>query len=96
MGYRRLPYLVRYAVAFVLWVVIIAGDILLRCLFVPMIFFSWLFTGFGQTQHGAQHNMNMIDFYTRPLMRMPRLLGRGRYPAKRNPGLTHRIPDSGV
>lgn len=96
MSYRRLPYAVRYVIALVAWSFIVTVDIMLRVLFVPLIFFSWLFTGFGQTQHGAQHNMNLVDFYTRPLMRLPRLLGGRSHPAKRNPGLTHRVPDSGV
>lgn len=70
-SYRRLPYELRYLVAVVAWVLVVAADVLLRIMFLPAMPFFWLATGFGRTQVGAQMNVNLVEFYTRPLMRRP-------------------------
>lgn len=80
---RRLPYGLRYLVAVIAWAGIVFADIVLRIMFLPVIPFFWAWMGFGCTQEGAQLNANLVDFYTRPLMRFPRadwrrLFGRGR------------------
>ena len=71
MKYRRLPYEARYLVALIGWVLIVGTDVLLRVMFLPIMPFFWLATGFGRTQVGAQMNVNIFEFYTRPLMRRP-------------------------
>lgn len=82
MRFRNAPYAVRYLVALVTWVGVVSGDIVLRIVFLPVMPFFFFGTGFGTTQTGAQMNVNVVEFYTRPLMRPPRatwrrLLGRG-------------------
>lgn len=79
----------RYIFALIVWSMIVVADILLRLLFLPLIPFAWLWTGGGYTQTSAQLSVNLVDFYTRPLMRMPRLiwnrlLRRGGSPANRH------------
>lgn len=103
MRYRRLPYAVRYFVALAAWLAIISLDILVRIMFLPVMPFFMAWSGFAQTQHGAQLSVNLVDFYTRPLMRMPRtdwrrLLGRGGHSADRDakPGFVKRIPGGGI
>lgn len=98
MDYRRVPYAIRYLVALASWLAIISLDIILRIMFLPAMPFFWLWTGAGQTQTSAQLSVNLVDFYTRPLMRMPRLLRRSRSPANRYPktGPVQRIGDSGA
>jgi len=100
---RRLPYFTRYVVALVAWLAIVLLDIVLRLMFLPVMPFFWAWTGAGQTQTSAQLSVNLVDFYTRPLMRMPRadwrrLLGRGGHSADRDakPGPVKRIPGGGI
>jgi len=69
---RRLPYWARYLIALSAWAGIVTLDIILRIMFIPVMPFFWMWMGFGYTQEGAQLNANLADFYTRPLMRMPR------------------------
>lgn len=80
---RRLPYGVRYIVAVTAWVGVVAGDAFARVALLAMLPFVWIRSAFGMahTQETAQLQANYVDFYTRPLMRMPkadwkRLLGR--------------------
>jgi hypothetical protein len=73
MKYSRLPYGLRYLVALTAWAAVVGVDLLLRVMFLPVMPFFWLATGFGRTQTGAQMNVNLAEFYTRPLMRMPLL-----------------------
>jgi hypothetical protein len=89
MKYRHAPYALRYAVAVTAWAVIVSVDLILRVLFLPAMPFFWLATGFGQTQMGAQMNVNLVEFYTRPLMRMPLLRRSGSRSADKpaKPGL---------
>jgi hypothetical protein len=89
----RLPYGVRYGIALIAWAGVVTGDIFLRIVFVPMLPFAWLLTGFRTTQQGVQLEITAIEFYTRPLMRMPRLLGRGRSPAHRPPASADEAPE---
>jgi hypothetical protein len=81
MSYRRLPYGLRYLVALAAWAGVVSVDLLLRVMFLPAMPFFWLATGFGRTQTGAQMNVNLVEFYTRPFMRMPLLRRRRRSPA---------------
>lgn len=78
MRYSRIPYVLRYAIALGTWAWIVALDIILRIMFVPIIPFAWLWAGANQTQQGAQLGVNLAEFYTRPVMRMPLLRGRRR------------------
>ncbi len=78
-----MPYSLRYAVALMAWVVIVGGDLFLRVVFLPLLPAVRLWHGY--TQKGAQFEVNAVEFYTRPLMRMPRLLNRRRRCAANQP-----------
>ncbi len=71
-----MSYSLRYAIALVVWAVIVLGDIFLRIAFLPILPFVRL--RYGYTQKGAQFEINAVEFYTRPLMRMPRLFNHRR------------------
>jgi hypothetical protein len=71
--------LASYALALILWLVIIACDLLLRAAFLPFIPFLWARS--LQSQPNAQMLAGAMDFYTRPFMRMPKLPLRRRRPA---------------
>lgn len=95
---RGLPYGVRYLIALSAWAGIVTLDIILRIMFIPVMPFFWLWSGFSYTQHGAQLNASTVDFYTRPLMRMPRadwrkLLGRGRGGSANQPAKARLVQD---
>lgn len=79
---RRLPYGARYLIALVAWAGVVVGDVFLRIVFVPLLPFAWVQMGCRTTQQGVQLEVTVIEFYARPLMRLPRadwrrLLGRG-------------------
>ena len=63
--------LLRYLVALAAWLVLVAGDALLRVVFLPFLPVVWLRS--LQSQNNAQLMANLSDFYTRPFMRLPRL-----------------------
>ncbi len=86
-------YSLRYAIALVAWVVIVLGDIFLRIVFLPILPFIRL--RYGYTQKGAQFEVNAVEFYTRPLMRMPRLLNRRRRCSADQPAQTRAIKHIG-
>ena len=65
MTYKRLPYALRYLVALVIWVWVVATDLFLRFAFIYILPFVWLRTG-------TKYSPELVAFYTRKLMRPPR------------------------
>lgn len=71
MGYRQaVPYLLRYMVALMAWLVVAAADILVRAALLPLLPILWLRS--WQSQPDAQTVASTADFIYRPLLRFPR------------------------
>lgn len=83
----KLPYPARYVVAVVAWLVFVAGDLLLRLLFLAFLPIVWVRS--WQSQSNAQLMANVSDFYVRPLLRLPRY--RRPRSANRRPALLQEV-----
>lgn len=84
VNYRRLPYAVRFVVALVVWLIMLAALLILKVMFLPLMPFVWSQSAFGlaKTQSSVQTNINMAEFYSltwppRLWVDWDRLLGRG-------------------
>lgn len=85
MSYGRVPYAVRYLVALVAWLALLALTLVFKFFLIPCIPIIFLMSGFGynQTQNTAQYNATLIDLFVYKWPRFPRadwrrLLGRRR------------------
>lgn len=80
--YQRVPYPLRYLIALVVWVALLAGALVLKFFLVWCIPIVFLMGG-NQKQHTAQYNATLADLFIYMWPRFPRanlhrLLGRRR------------------